>query len=369
AETLARLLTGAEPWPLVLRLSPKLPGAARGHRVIPNADPGALWQALVELTETVPASVAFAVLIQPELQGETRGTAPHQEAPALVRAFLEKGRGLLGVDAELDWTWDGETLWFTALRPSRVLLAPVRQLLVDLDGTLLLARDLPLRASFMRSAYAKIRRHGGWLGGLRGLRALLSERKEGGVETNRARTTALFAEALRVNTAKAEEILEEAVLSHFPKLRPHFYAAPGALDFLEWAKTRFPMVLATNPVWPEPIVNLRVDWAGVAPGTFRSVTHSDRMHACKPSGDYYRELLAQEGFEAGSSLLIGDHLKMDLPATRVGIPVFIVHRGGKSPVKSLTGRSAPAPAWSGNFLQLQAVLDSAMRPAIPIANT
>ena len=46
------------------------------------------------------------------------------------------------------------------------------------------------------------------------------------------------------------------------------------------------------------------------------------QQACKPTLEYYEELLAQEKFKAEDCLLIGNERKMDLPATRAGIAVF-----------------------------------------------
>ena len=53
-------------------------------------------------------------------------------------------------------------------------------------------------------------------------------------------------------------------------------------------------------------------------------------------------------------MLIGNEIKMDLPATAVGIRVFIITEG---PLKELPRPAGHALAWSGTYEDLRHLLD------------
>jgi FMN phosphatase YigB (HAD superfamily) len=181
-------------------------------------------------------------------------------------------------------------------------------------------------------------------------------KKPSRTKTNRERLIETFARHLKLPQEEAARELEQSLGEVFPKLKPHFGKITGAAKFLDWAKEHYPIILATNPVWPVELVHLRMNWGGITPGIFRSITTADRMHACKPSQEYYLEILKQESFEASECLMIGNERKMDLPATRVGVAVFLI----RPEASALTCIEAPngnhPGAWRGNYQHLKSLL-------------
>jgi FMN phosphatase YigB (HAD superfamily) len=235
--------------------------------------------------------------------------------------------------------------------------APVKHLLVDLDGTLLGNRHHYLSYDFVRQALSSLKVYGGLAQATKLLISIGRELKKTSENlTNDIRIVELFSKQMNVSIEEARRILRESVMTIFPTLEKHFYPIQGAKDFLDWASPRFPLTLATNPIWPPEIIELRVRWAGIDPTIFSDITHVRRMHAYKPSPQYYEEILSQNKLKASDCLLIGDNMKMDLPATRVGIRVFIV-----GPYKTLTPIQIPkakAQAWKGNYEALRKLLES-----------
>lgn len=234
--------------------------------------------------------------------------------------------------------------------------APIKHLLVDLDGTLLGNRNIPLSINFVREALFALRKHGSIKQVLRALLAINREFNHPSADmTNDHRVVALFAEKMNLSLEDARQLLRDGVATVFPGLKKHFFPIPGAKDFLEWAKDRYPLTLATNPVWPPNIVELRLQWAGIDPSIFGMITHIRNMRACKPSQEYYSQILQDRGLKPEECLLIGDGMKMDLPATRVGIRVFIVgHYKQTLPLK-ISGMKASA--WKGSYPALKALLN------------
>ena len=170
-----------------------------------------------------------------------------------------------------------------------------------------------------------------------------------------------FAKAFSIQDSVAREVLEKTVHDVFPQLARHFYPVPGAVDFIAWAKNHYTLILATNPIWLPPAVELRVKWAGLELSDFFSFTHSGRMSSCKPRLEYYEELLAQENLKPSQCLLIGNDPKNDLPASRGGISVFLLAKRDGANVghcKPLLVGPGAAPSWLGNFVGLRALLET-----------
>lgn len=246
--------------------------------------------------------------------------------------------------------------WVTLLVMN--LGAPVRHLLVDLDGTLLGNRSLSVSFDFMRRSVGTLTQY---TGVSRAIKILLEINREFSRPStpdlaNDIRVVELFSKRLKVPVEEGRRILREGVLTIFPELERHFYPMPGARDFLEWARLHYPLTLATNPVWPVEVIELRVKWAGVDPSIFKNITHVRQMNACKPAPEYYEQILKQQELEASDCLLIGNDVKMDLPATKVGIRVFIV--GKTRQPTPLKAARAKAQAWRGTFEALRASLEA-----------
>jgi FMN phosphatase YigB (HAD superfamily) len=233
---------------------------------------------------------------------------------------------------------------------------PVKHLLVDLDGTLLGNRNLALSYDFLRQAMKSLRVYGGFRQSSRALLGIASELTKASKEfTNDHRIVEIFSHRMNLSIEEGRRILRENVFAIFPTLERHFYPIEGAKEFLTWAHERYPLTLATNPIWPREIVELRVRWAGIDPELFNGMTDAHRMHAYKPSAEYYQEILEQEGLQPDECLLIGDNVKMDLPATKVGIRVYIV--GPFKRMIPVRYSKAKAPAWRGNYQHLQTLLE------------
>jgi FMN phosphatase YigB (HAD superfamily) len=234
---------------------------------------------------------------------------------------------------------------------------PVKHLLVDLDGTLLGNRALALSIDFLRHAYDILKEQVGFRTATQILIAMQRElRKPSAQLTNELRSLMIFAKRLNLPMEETRSLIRESLFTIFPKLEKHFYPIDGAKDFLDWAREHYSLTLATNPVWPREIIELRVRWAGIEPGIFRDITYAKTMHAYKPSLEYYEEVLNKQGFSAGDCLLIGNDLKMDLPATRAGIRVFIV--GSFKQMTPIDIKGSRAPAWKGTYAQLRGFLEN-----------
>jgi len=232
----------------------------------------------------------------------------------------------------------------------------INHLLVDLDGTLLGNHEIPLSLDFMRHALLKLKDHGGWK---KAASTLLAIKRELEIPSNNnknsERVVNLFSERMGFPIDQSRQFIKESLVGFFPKLEQHFYPVPGAKEFLEWAKNHFSLTLATNPVWPREIVDLRLKWAGVDPELFNVVTTATNSSACKPEAKYFTEILDHLNYDVEECLLIGDEVKMDLPATEIGLLVYIV--GDYTNMTRVSHPGAKSPAWKGSYVKLKESLE------------
>lgn len=108
--------------------------------------------------------------------------------------------------------------------------------------------------------------------------------------------------------------------------------AAGAVRAMKRAGMR--VVLATNPIFPAVGTYSRVRWVGLEPEEFALCTAYENSHWCKPSPDYYREILDRLGLQAEECLMVGNDVEEDMIARTLGMKVFLltdclINRAGK----------------------------------------
>jgi FMN phosphatase YigB (HAD superfamily) len=234
---------------------------------------------------------------------------------------------------------------------------------MDLDGTLIHSGTFLVHLEFIGRILPILKKHQGWRAGWTALSESFNLIKTPSADkTNHVRIINTFEKHLKMTFEEAEKNLVGTLTEVFPKLKSHFGVIEGAAEFVEWAKPRYSLTLATNPVWLIDLVHMRMRWGGVNPDDFKSITTADRMHALKPKREYFDELLEQEKFNPKDCLFIGNDPKMDLPANAAGIPVFLIKPDAKH-LSCLIPPSDQNPgAWRGNYQHLKKLLHGQPTP-------
>lgn len=86
----------------------------------------------------------------------------------------------------------------------------------------------------------------------------------------------------------------------------------------------FNLVLATNPVFPRVATCSRVRWAGLDENDFSIITTYENSSFCKPNPKYYEEILSKMGMVAEECIMIGNDAEEDMVAEELGISVFLL---------------------------------------------
>jgi len=204
-----------------------------------------------------------------------------------------------------------------------------RILLFDLDDTLVGTRRFRLKARFVAGYLRAMKRRG-----YKPYDAMeFFFRMENALtrpdpaKTNAFRLYELILDQLNLEDMKgAKDWVTELVNEIFAGLKDAFFIHHEALKFLDWAEKqgRYRFVLATNPLWPLPVVHQRMEWGRLDPKRFDVITHAEIMHSCKPHVSFFEELVRATRIPPQECLMIGDSLRKDGPAMKAGIPVFLL---------------------------------------------
>ena len=206
----------------------------------------------------------------------------------------------------------------------------IRAVLFDLDGTL-----LPMDQDAFLRAY------------IGGLAAVAAERgynpteiahaimngtaamyKNDGSATNEQVFWRTLASAVGEGILTHRGIFDEFYRSKFDQVRNTCGFEPRAREIVDFVKSRgLRTALATNPLFPSAATECRVRWAGLYTSDFELVTTYEGSRFCKPSLDYYRDVLAEMRLTANECLMVGNDVDEDMVAMRLGMRVFLLTDG------------------------------------------
>lgn len=86
----------------------------------------------------------------------------------------------------------------------------------------------------------------------------------------------------------------------------------------------FRVVLATTPMFPSIATESRIRWAGLLPEDFEIFTTYENYHFCKPSLNYYREVVEKLGVAPEECLMVGNDVGEDMVTEELGMKVFLM---------------------------------------------
>jgi FMN phosphatase YigB (HAD superfamily) len=159
--------------------------------------------------------------------------------------------------------------------------------------------------------------------------SIRATKRNDGTVTNEVR----FWQALDAELGGVPDDLREAVLSFYSDdfslvLEGSCTAYPRANEVLECVRGKgLRLVLATNPLFPAVATHQRIRLGGMKPEDFEYITAYENSSYCKPSPEYFRELLTKLGVAPEECVMIGNDTKDDFAAHALGIPVFILTDG------------------------------------------
>jgi HAD superfamily hydrolase (TIGR01549 family) len=137
---------------------------------------------------------------------------------------------------------------------------------------------------------------------------------------------ASFYPGVGMSKAELADTIRRFYVDKFPELQRVTRPQPGAVELVEYALAQnYPVVIATNPLFPRAATYQRLEWAGLSPERypFKLITTYEGFHFCKPNPAYYAEMLALLGWPDQPAVMVGDNLEDDIkPAAALGLPTY-----------------------------------------------
>ncbi|MBP3891145.1 MAG: HAD family hydrolase [Solobacterium sp.] len=201
----------------------------------------------------------------------------------------------------------------------------VKYVLFDLDGTLLpMDQEVFVKAYFGRLCQYMVP-YGYDPEKLiqalnKGLKAMIIN---DGSMTNEARFWESFRSIIPYSDQEYEHMIE-FYETDFAVVKDAVGFEEDAKPVIEKIKTHYPMILATNPLFPRIATLKRIEWAGLDPNDFEYITSYEPMHYCKPNIKYYEELLEMLEIDPKDCLMVGNDVEEDMIVEELGMRTFLV---------------------------------------------
>ncbi len=124
---------------------------------------------------------------------------------------------------------------------------------------------------------------------------------------------------------KDMHVFDEFYRTDFQNIKDVCGYDPKAGELIRKLKQKgYRVVLATNPLFPAIATESRIRWIGLDPGDFETYTTYEDFHYCKPSPDYYKELLERLQLTPEECLMVGNDALEDMVAGQLGMKVFLL---------------------------------------------
>lgn len=98
----------------------------------------------------------------------------------------------------------------------------------------------------------------------------------------------------------------------FIKAKASCYVNPASVALIKYLKeNNYKIVLATNPLFPRFVTEMRVKWAGLCPSDFNYITSYENSSYTKPKKEYYFEILSNLNLKPNEVVYIGNDVDDD----------------------------------------------------------
>ena len=204
---------------------------------------------------------------------------------------------------------------------------PVKNILFDLDGTLLPMESFDFVDAYTKGLAAYMVSHGYdpellvralW----RGTGAMI---KNNGTRTNENVFWEVFSSLVGKDARADLAIFDQFYQTDFQQVQNVCGFTPRAAETIGLLTEKgFRLILATNPLFPAVATMSRIRWAGLSPDDFVYCTTYENSTCCKPNIAYYEEILEKTGCKAEECVMVGNDVDEDMIVQQLGMQGFLL---------------------------------------------
>ncbi len=134
----------------------------------------------------------------------------------------------------------------------------------------------------------------------------------------------VFKQSFGEHVIEDQPVFEKFYQSEFQKIKDVCGFTKQAKEVIDTLKDSYQLILATNPVFPRIATYSRIQWAGLDSSDFSYITTYENSHSCKPNLHYYQEILDLFSLNPEDCMMVGNDVKEDMVAGKLGMDVFLV---------------------------------------------
>ncbi len=119
---------------------------------------------------------------------------------------------------------------------------------------------------------------------------------------------------------------DEFYRNEFMMLSSFATANPLAKEAVRAAREKAKyVILASQPMFPGVATEMRLSWTGISGEDFDWITQYSNSRFCKPSTEYYKDILERFSLDPSKCLMIGNDVGEDIvPTSSLGISGYLV---------------------------------------------
>lgn len=142
-----------------------------------------------------------------------------------------------------------------------------------------------------------------------------------------------FSKDLKIDKTEVWRRFEEFYVNdfqHFKYLMKPIKYVPEIIQKIKQSNKK--IVIASNPLLPENVQQLRLNWAGLQGIEFDLITHALNSTYCKPNINYYIEISTKLNIPTEKCLMVGNDPFNDMIASKIGMKTYLTTEGGDQSV-------------------------------------
>lgn len=149
--------------------------------------------------------------------------------------------------------------------------------------------------------------------------------KNDGSTTNEERFWSSFASILGPDILEHKNEFEDFYRNEFAAASSQTWKNDLADKSIKLLKSKgYRVIAATNPIFPQIATYTRMNWAGLDINDFELITTYDNSTFCKPSLNYYKEIMNKVSCIPTDCIMVGNDVREDMCASELGMKTFLI---------------------------------------------
>ena len=141
---------------------------------------------------------------------------------------------------------------------------------------------------------------------------------------NKDRFWSVFASRMGEQAYEQIPVFDDFYTREFHRAKASAAPDPAADACVKTLKSKgYTLVLATNPLFPRQGTLARMQWAGLDPEDFALITTYEICRWCKPSPEYFSQILKEIHKTPEECLMVGNDAAEDMVAMDLGMDFFL----------------------------------------------